>query len=372
LNTSPTGGPSLLHGNAAGATSGRPEGSPRLATVARLAHVSPTTVSRVVSGRGVVSIATRKRVQEVIERCGYKPDPMARGLRLRRSSYVMVLRVDDRLSTGVADCKAEFEVIENLIDAISARGSVAVFRRVCSLDKEQLRNLAEECGARSVVLVGRTVPTAWRAALVGAATQLEIIEVDSACVSIHEVPMNARRGARTVVEHLTHVGCRNVAYLGDRHHSIGSPRFQGFCDGLGQAAGHSHILQFDSGCDLSLAESLASLLAGWRRPDGLFAATDDLGIRALAALRQLGICVPGDLKVAAMGGTVDAARCHPRLTTLAPSTAEGIDALARRLCATPDDQQSPGPLPTGSLIIRASSATKGEAPEPALNRPAAR
>ena len=331
------------------------EGSPRLVTIARLAHVSPTTVSRVASGRGAVSVATRKRVQEVIERCGYKPDPMARGLRLKRPTYVMILRVALGTLSGFQDRECEFEVIENLIDAISRRGSLAVFRRVRSMDRDHLRKLAEECGARSVVLLGESVPTAWRDALAGAAFQLEIVETANGCISLQDVPMNARRGARTVVEHLLQAGCSNVAYLGDERHPIGSARYKGYCDARSAEPSSSHILQFDALCGVSLAESLQSLLAGWRPPDGLFAATDELGIRAIEALRALGSRVPRDLKVAAMGGTVAAARCEPPLTSFAPSSADTIEALAHRLCVAPGDTHSPAPMPTGALIIRASS-----------------
>ena len=254
--------------NADGTTTGGPEASPGLVTVARLAHVSPTTVSRVASGRGAVSVATRKRVQEVIERCGYKPDPMARGLRLKRPIYVMILRVVAESSSGHADCEGEFEVIENLIDAVSRRGSLAVFRRVCSLDKEQLRNLAEECGARSVVLVGKTVPTTWRDALAGAATQLEVVEVDKDCVSIHDVPMNARRGARTVVEHLVNAGCSNVAYLGDDRHPMGSARYQGFCDGVDRRQVRATFCNSTPAvaCRLQKASGVCSRDGGTRMP----------------------------------------------------------------------------------------------------------
>ena len=355
MNTTSTASVNGLKAEGACTPAAGPEASPGLVTVARLAQVSPTTVSRVASGRGAVSTATRKRVQEVIERCGYKPDPMARGLRLKRPTYVMILRVTGESSSGYADCESQFEVIENLVDAVSRRGGLAVFRRVCSLDREQLRNLAEECGARSVVLVGKTVPSAWREALAGATTQLEVIEADNTGVGIHDVPMNARRGARTVVEHLLDAGCRNVAYLGDEGHPLGSARFQGFCDGRGPEASSSHKLQFDPRSG-TLAESLESLLGGWRPADGLFAATDELGIRAIQVLRQLGYGVPQNIKVAAMGGTVGAARCVPPMTTLAPSIADGIEALAYRLCASSGQLQSAGQLPTGLLIIRASSA----------------
>lgn len=59
-----------------------------LAMVAKLAGVSKTTASMVVSGKGVdhrIAEATRKRVLAVVARCGYSPNRYARGLRTGRT-----------------------------------------------------------------------------------------------------------------------------------------------------------------------------------------------------------------------------------------------------------------------------------------------
>jgi LacI family transcriptional regulator len=48
--------------------------------VAREANVSMATVSRVVNGNPNVKPVTRKKVLEVIDRLGYRPNAVARGL----------------------------------------------------------------------------------------------------------------------------------------------------------------------------------------------------------------------------------------------------------------------------------------------------
>ncbi|WP_108306396.1 catabolite control protein A [Metalysinibacillus jejuensis] len=62
--------------------------------VAREASVSMATVSRVVNGNPNVKPATRKRVLEVIERLGYRPNAVARGLASKKTTTVGVIIPD--------------------------------------------------------------------------------------------------------------------------------------------------------------------------------------------------------------------------------------------------------------------------------------
>lgn len=59
--------------------------------VARLAGVSQTTVSYVMSGRRSVAPETERRVQEAMERLGYQPNSGARALRSNRSHVLGVV-----------------------------------------------------------------------------------------------------------------------------------------------------------------------------------------------------------------------------------------------------------------------------------------
>src|SRR6478736_9696525 len=74
--------------------------------VAREANVSMATVSRVVNGNPNVKPTTRKKVQEAIDRLGYRPNAVARGLASKKTTTVGVIIPD----------------ISNLIFAELARG----------------------------------------------------------------------------------------------------------------------------------------------------------------------------------------------------------------------------------------------------------
>lgn len=56
--------------------------------VAKLAGVSPSTVSRVTSGNAVVKPETRQRVQEAMNKLGYKPNSAAQSLSSKRSNTI--------------------------------------------------------------------------------------------------------------------------------------------------------------------------------------------------------------------------------------------------------------------------------------------
>ena len=69
----------------------RATGRITLADVARLAEVSPITVSRALRGERAVDPALIERVKAAAERLGYVPDPAARALASQRSTHVAVL-----------------------------------------------------------------------------------------------------------------------------------------------------------------------------------------------------------------------------------------------------------------------------------------
>src|SRR5689334_17746127 len=69
----------------------RASGNVTLADVAKLAGVSPITVSRVLNRPELVTSATIVQVQEVIERTGYTPNLLAGGLASKRSRLVAAI-----------------------------------------------------------------------------------------------------------------------------------------------------------------------------------------------------------------------------------------------------------------------------------------
>ena len=56
--------------------------------VAREANVSLATVSRVINGSNVVKAPTRERVENAVEKLGYKPNAIAQGLALQKTTTI--------------------------------------------------------------------------------------------------------------------------------------------------------------------------------------------------------------------------------------------------------------------------------------------
>lgn len=83
--------------------------------VARDASVSMATVSRVVNGNQNVKPSTRRKVLESIERLGYRPNAVARGLASKKTTTIGVIVPDistsfyGELSRGIADIATMYE-----------------------------------------------------------------------------------------------------------------------------------------------------------------------------------------------------------------------------------------------------------------------
>ena len=74
--------------------------------VAREAKVSMATVSRVLNGTAVVKDETKQRVLDAIERLGYRPNAVARGLASKKTRTIGVIVPDVRLHLSLKWCVA--------------------------------------------------------------------------------------------------------------------------------------------------------------------------------------------------------------------------------------------------------------------------
>src|SRR5262245_47556153 len=64
---------------------------PTIYDVARLAGVSPSTVSRMLNGKGQFAPATRSAVQGAVEQLRYRPNTIARSLRTKSTQTIAFL-----------------------------------------------------------------------------------------------------------------------------------------------------------------------------------------------------------------------------------------------------------------------------------------
>jgi DNA-binding LacI/PurR family transcriptional regulator len=328
----------------------------RLREVADLAGVSTKTVSQVVNGRGQVSSETRRRVEDAVRQLGYRPNLSARHLAGGRTGIILLL---------LPSTEASYfgQLAQRIISGASADGlSVVTRHSEGDLDRE-VREL-KEASTSSIDGVIALLRHPLDAEFVS--PSLPLLLLGEMCGTVGPVDHvgidNAGAGAE-VVRHLLSQGRRRIAVLGsalpgDRE----SPRVTGAQEALVQhglaAVGveHSAIVSRSKAQGYAAAQRLLA----HELPDAMFCVNDDVALGALAAVRDHGLSVPGDVAIAGFDNTDQTQFSSPRLTTVAVDLeAMAAVAVARLLVAVGSraDQDRTGQafLIPHQLIPRAST-----------------
>ncbi|HKI80656.1 MAG TPA: LacI family DNA-binding transcriptional regulator, partial [Pseudodesulfovibrio sp.] len=98
--------------------------------VAKACDVSIQTVSRVLNNRSDVSMKTREKIQTVIDRMGYQPSILARGM--RRQSDTLGVIISGLHHKGVAT------TLNGVARASEERGYTLILKEAASLDSEDV------------------------------------------------------------------------------------------------------------------------------------------------------------------------------------------------------------------------------------------
>jgi LacI family transcriptional regulator len=322
--------------------------------VAREANVSTQTVSRALNNKGEISLETRQRVLEVVERLGYRPNSIARGLATNRTLALGLVVPDitnpffSELARGVEDVALEHSYNVFLCNTIEdPKREVTMLglledKRVdgvilCSsrLPDEQLLPLLRR--HKAVVLVNRPAPP----------EVAGIVDVDDA------------DGSRQAVQHLLAAGRQILGLLSGPPAAHSSwARSEGFAAGL-MAAGRPVYPALIRHCTPYLEggyQTARALLAEHPEVDGLVCFNDLVAIGALQACAELGRRVPADVAIVGCDDILLAGLVTPALTTLRVSKpaigAHAVHMLLDRLQGRDGQAEV---VVTPELIVRASA-----------------
>lgn len=317
-------------------------GRATLADVARLAGVSRSTASRVLSGRSSGSQGTegsRERVLAAADELGYVVNGLARtmmGLGPRTVAFItreMVGPTFAAVASGLEEVLAEHEALLSLSTTHGDPDREAALVRL----------LAEQRAA-AVVLVGATEPDpvfAPRArgyadslARVGARLVLCGRGPVAGVESVTAVDYDHTGGVRAATEHLLGLGHRRILYAGQhRELTTALSRRAGYAAAmseLGTAPAPEPVL-----CGNTPEEARDALLRRLAPGDGITAVvceTDLIAVGAMRAVRVAGRTVPGDVSVVGFDDMPLAEDLAPALTTVsAPFTELGRAAGAAAL-----------------------------------------
>ena len=286
--------------------------------IAKLAEVSPATVSLVLNDRRGVSQAVRDRVREVIRSNNYEKPAWAK----KGSDAKTIVFVKYSLHGLLVEENAGFiaAIVEGIeVECIEKGMHLGQFG--CNANSlvqvlEKLRNLTID----GLILLGTEMsPEVCKSFL---ALGIPTVVVDSAMsdLPVDTVLMANERIAHRVVEYLYALGHREIGYLQSKVEiSNFKERERGFLDAL-ESKGLSLkpenrilITPTLSGACLDMEQALR----GRRQmPTALFADNDSIAMGAIKALVEAGWKIPGDISVIGIDDIIYAEMNNPPLTTM--------------------------------------------------------
>lgn len=298
-----------------------------MAEIAPRLGVSVMTVHRAVTGKPDISPRTRERILQEVERLGWSPNFLARGLREGRTLTLAVL-VADLCTPPAAELVA---AILDTAETYDRTMIVAAHGNDAARAQHQLRLLRSR-GIDGLIYCPADAGE-------GALLNLLLASIP-AVVILERLPefdgptilADHRYGGFLAGSHLLELGHRRLAFL-EHGDARGAVLWDGFQEPLRERLllPTPARLRLGTGVpDDRMAIAVREVLLSTPRPTGLFCASAQLAALALRAALSLHLRVPEDLSVVCYGDTAEPAFWQVPPTAVALPNAE----IGRRAAST--------------------------------------
>lgn len=288
--------------------------------VAKLAGVSPATVSRVMNGTANVDAEKKERVLQAIADTGFVPNAVARSL-FKKSAMTIGLIIPSienpfftQLASAIEKTADEYgyrlifcntgDGIEKEKAALTMLESMNADGIILTTSHNEIEPLVEQCRV-PVVITDR------------------LIKKTSASNYVH---CDHYSGGRMAMEHLLDCGCENVVCVkGPQAVSSAKARYEGYRD----VCKEQGITEQTIDCDYDFYAGLTmteELLERYPQVDGIVVCNDMVAISIYKVLHKKNISVPEQIQLIGFDGIFLADLLTPELTTIA----QPIEEIGRK------------------------------------------
>mgnify|MGYP000935953820 CR=1 FL=1 len=267
--------------------------------VARKAGVSPSTVSRVINGKGVISEETKIKINKVMEELHYHPNSLARNF-ANGSSYAMGLVIDAK--------------DENTFSNAFFNRSVFAIETVAQNNGYNLLIVNDRDGIDSISSIEKLVferkvdglilpPSTIKPKLIKKFLELEfpfvvlgepkLFKTESSWVDV-----NNKQGSENAIEHLVSKGYKRIAYVYDEKNNLFEQnRLEGYKNGLKKAGlkiNDEYIIETPRDKEKYYEETV-KILSGSNPPDAFLCSNNDIAFHVLKAIKAKQFIVPDQI-----------------------------------------------------------------------------
>ena len=261
--------------------------------IARELGVSKTTVSRAISGKGRISLATRQRVQEYIEQCNYRPSAAAKGLAESKTYNLALVLPRSFINLVYLSTDGTIAPLLRILDNRKVDGVILS----CTVDNDQLVD----------ILHRRGIPFATMGSLPAGSRGRAVVEAD------HDQVDDCRAFA---MEFLRNRDEKTAVLGNDMNYIVNQSRLTGIRQAMKAQDYPADMMEFhlDLKTNDLIYQALDGILAKGIRK--LLVMDDGVSVNAITHLRHLGLRIPQDIRIASLYDSDQLANHIPPISAL--------------------------------------------------------
>ena len=279
--------------------------------VARLAGVTPTTVSRVINNRGYISEKTKKRVHEAMDELGYQPNEIARSLTKQKSNTI-----------GVIVPHISHPYFAKLISNLENEAAKKDYKIILCNSKEKAekeKQYLDMCKSNRV------------AGIIICSGNVESNKINTGGIPVVLLEKNFEegklgiqcdnyQGGKLSTEHLIECGCKKILHLSGviDEEMPADNREKAFIDVCSKNEIEYFIKKYDIDTynQMNYYDYIKAALNEIEGVDGIFASSDLIAAQVIQVCNEIKIRIPEDIKLVGFDDVDISQLTTPRITTV--------------------------------------------------------
>jgi LacI family transcriptional regulator len=290
-----------------------------ISDIAKMAGVTPGTVSKIMNNYGGISKETKEKVMGIIESTGYKPTFSAKALATKKSNLIGLIYA------GKINVDMNHPFFNEVVNAFKKTvGSMGYDILIFSNEQFNMEQENYLLRARHFQLDGCLI-------IAGEELEKAVYELDQSdipCVAV-DIKLTGPRSSyvmtdnlkvsANVVEHFYLNGIREIAYIGGVKDSpVSRLRTDGFISSMNQFGipVKEEWMQFGDFHEKSGYEAMKKILTEKPYPQAVFAASDMMALGAMEAIKEQRLRIPEDIRLIGCDDIEACRYSNPKLTTV--------------------------------------------------------
>ena len=279
--------------------------------VAKLAGVTPTTVSRVINNRGYISEKTKNKVHEAMEQLGYQPNEIARSLTKQKSNTI-----------GVIVPHISHPYFAKLISNLENEAAKSGYKIILCNSKEKAekeKQYLDMCKSNRV------------AGIILCSGNVESNKINTGNIPIVLLEKNFEdgklgiqcdnyQGGKLATEHLIDCGCKRLLHFSGviDEEMPADNREKAFIDICNENNIEFFIRKYDIDTynEMNYYGYIKETRKEIENIDGIFSSSDLIAAQVIQVCNELNIRIPSDVKLVGFDDVEIAKLTTPTITTI--------------------------------------------------------